>query len=311
MSNNNFSVKSHKFQASNVIISDIKETANGKPTLRLKYRYPDTIGLLNIQMDEKIVKMGVTGMAGETPAPVSTGTSDSLSLSFTDNELFGKKEKHFIQEVEKLETMIKEKLAPKASELFDSISDKFDKNMIATVIDGLCNSSIKYSTKKDAKGKKTKEHDHKYTSLRLKMYKNTDEETGALYYQGIFIPHGQTEPVRMDLNNTEDVIPKWSKIKSIVSLRSVWIVPKTGFGITWTPNRVLVTELSEGFTQNDFEPDSDDEEDNLAQITKQASKIDFTETLEEPESEDDIDDLITTVPKVVEPKPKSRKTAAK
>jgi hypothetical protein len=40
---NNFLVKSHKFKASNVVISELEETLNGKPKLSLKYNYGNSI----------------------------------------------------------------------------------------------------------------------------------------------------------------------------------------------------------------------------------------------------------------------------
>lgn len=292
-----FSVKSHKFKASNVIISDLEETVNKKPTLRLRYDYPGVgIGPLNIQMDEKLVKLGVTGMEGEKPVPPSSTTDDSVSLSFTDNEQYTLKEKYFISEIEKLEERIKEKLVPIAHDVFDGIDDDLDDSTKKTLINSKANSSIKYSTLKDDKGKKTKKRDHKYTSLRLKMYKNRDE-SGESYYQGLFTPYGETEPVKMTLNNYDQIIPKWCKVKTILAVRRVWLMEKTGFGITWTPNRVLVTELSEAYVANDFEADTDEELEEL-------EKLDFND-----QDSEELDDL---VPEVVEPKPKStRKVSGK
>lgn len=305
---NNFLVKSHKFKASNVVISDLEETLNGKPKLTLKYNYNGNIGPLNIQMDEKTVKMGVTGMIGENPTPVDKFTKDTLSLSFSDNEQYTEKEKHFINEINKLENKIEEKLMPLAHELFDGFSDDLDANVLKTMVHSKLNPIIKYSTLKDDKtGKKTKKRDGKYTSMRIKMYKN--EENGDLYYQGLYTPFNETKTVKLTLQNHEEIIPKWCTVKTIIAIRSVWIVATTGFGMAITNNRLGVTKLSEEYTANDFEPDSDEE------CEEKIAPVDFNEdeSDEAKESDEDIDDLVMKVepPVVVNPAPKSRKTSGK
>lgn len=305
---NNFLVKSHKFKASNVVISELEETLNGKPKLSLKYNYGHSIGPLNIQMDEKTVKMGITGMNNETPCPADKFTKDTISLSFSDNEQYTDKEKYFINEINKLENRIEEKLMPLAHELFDGFSDDLDKNVLKTMVHSKLNPIIKYSTLKDEKtGKKTKKRDGKYTSMRIKMYKN--EENGELFYQGLYTPFNASKPVKLTLENNEEIIPKWCTIKTIIAIRSVWIVGTTGFGMAITNNRMSVTKLSEEYTANDFEPDSDEE------LEEKIEDLEFNEESEEEtkelESEEDIDDLVMTPPVVVKPAPKSRKTSGK
>lgn len=297
-----FTIKSHKFKADNVIISDLEETQNGNPVIRLKYNYGgDTgIGPFNIQMDEKTVKMGITGMIGKDPSPVGETTQDSLSLSFSDNETFTAKELHFINEIGKLEERIIDKLVPLAPELFN-----FDEALGNDVIRKMIKfkKSVQYSTLKDANGKKTRERDHKFTSLRLKMYKNKNDE-GKLYYQGSYTTFDDKN-VTLTLDNHSEIIPKYCKVKTIISIKNVWIVETTGAGLVFLPDKVKVTELSQGYTQNEFEDESDDEE--LAELTKSIDLIESNLT----DVEDDIDDLIQSVPEVVVPEPKKRRTTSK
>jgi hypothetical protein len=260
-------------------------------------------------MDEKTVKMGITGMNNETPCPADKFTKDTISLSFSDNEQYTDKEKYFINEINKLENRIEEKLMPLAHELFDGFSDDLDKNVLKTMVHSKLNPIIKYSTLKDEKtGKKTKKRDGKYTSMRIKMYKN--EENGELFYQGLYTPFNASKLVKLTLENHEEIIPKWCTIKTIIAIRSVWIVGTTGFGMAITNNRMSVTKLSEEYTANDFEPDSDDEE-----LEEKIENLEFNEESEdepkELESEEDIDDLVMNVPVVVKPAPKSRKTTGK
>lgn len=318
MSANNFLVKSHKFKASNVVISELEETMNGKPKLSLKYNYGNNvIGPLNIQMDEKLIKMGVTGMNNETPTPVDKFTKDTISLSFSDNEQYTDKEKYFINEINKLENKIEEKLTPLAHELFDGFSDDLDKNVLKTMVHSKLNPIIKYSTFKDEKtGKKTKKRDGKYTSMRLKLYKN--EENGELYYQGLYTPYNETKPVKMTLQNHDEIIPKWCTVKTIIAIRSVWIVGTTGFGMAITNNRMNVVKLSEEYTVNDFEPDTDDEEELEEKIENldfndESGESEHGEKEDQSDEEEDIDDLVMKpeVPVVVKPAPKSRKTSGK
>jgi len=299
-----FTIKSHKFKADNVIISDLEETQNGKPVLRLKYNYGGETGIgpFNIQMDEKVVKMGITGMIGDTMSPVNEVTQDSLSLSFSDNEAFNEKEKYFINEINKLEDRIIDKLVPLAPELFN-----FDEALGNEVIRKMIkfNRSIKFSTLKDKNGKKTRERDHKFTSLRLKMYKNKNDN-GDLYYQGSYssIDNGN---VTLTIDNHAEIIPRFSKVKTIIAIKNVWIVETTGAGIVYLPDKLKVTELSQGYTQNEFEEDSDDEE--LAELAESTESVKLNEI--ESDVEDDIDDLIQSVPEVVVPEPKKRRTTGK
>lgn len=296
-----FTVKSHKFKADNVIISDLEETQNGKPVLRLKYNYgADTgIGPFNIQMDEKTVKMGITGMIGDTMSPVNESTQDSLSLSFSDNEAFNQKEQHFISEINKLEDKIIDKLVPLAPDLFnfdDALGNEVIRKMIKF------NKSVKYSTLKDKNGKKTRERDHKFTSLRLKMYKNKNDN-GDIYYQGSYTNVDNASMV-LNIDNHADVIQKYCKVKTIIAIKNVWIVESTGAGLVFLPDKVKVTELSQGYTQNEFIDDSDDEE-----LIKTTSTLGIEP--EEMSSEDDIDDLIQNVPNVVIPEAKKRRSVGK
>lgn len=306
-----FSVKSHKFKADQVIISELEETQNGKPVIRLKYNYGGDVGIgpLTIQMDPKVAKMGISGMLGEKPSPITTGqTADSISLSFSENENFTAKEKSFIQEIDKTEKMIIEKVAKYAHQIFDGIDENEDPVLLKRLVEAKFKPSIQYSTEKDANGKKTKKRDHKYTSMRVKMYKNL--ENGVWAYQGKFIPYEQKTPIQITIDNQEEIIPKWSEIQPMISGNAVWIVPANGFGIRWTPNLVKITRLSEGYTENEFEADSDNEEE--------VPKIEALELKEESseagsiESEEDLDDLeIKEPPKVVKPEPKTRRTTAK
>jgi hypothetical protein len=312
-----FTIKSHKFKAADVIISDLEETQNGKPVLRLKYNYGGETGIgpFNIQMDEKVVKMGITGMIGDTPTPVSEVTQDSLSLSFSDNEAFTAKELHFINEIAKLEDRIIDKLVPLAPELFN-IDEALGNDVIRKMIK--FNRSVKYSTFKDKNGKKTRERDHKFTSLRLKMYKNKNDN-GELYYQGSYTDINK-QNVTLTLDNHSEIVPKYCKVKTIMAIRNVWIVETTGAGLVYLPDKLQVTELSQGYTQNEFEDDSDNEIENLTTKTGKVELTegpDETEELTEPaeiESQDDeeadIDDLIQTTPVVV-PEPKKRRTTGK
>lgn len=311
-----FTIKSHKFKADNVIISDLEETQNGNPVIRLKYNYGGETGIgpFNIQMDEKTVKMGITGMIGKDPSPVSESTQDSMSLSFSDNEAFTAKELHFIKEMEKLEERIIDKLVPLAPELFN-----FDEALGNDVIRKMIKfkKSVQYSPLKDANGKKTRERDHKFTSLRLKMYKNKNDN-GELYYQGSYTTFDDKN-VTLTLDNHQEIVPKYCKVKTIISIKNVWIVETTGAGLVFLPDKVKVTELSQGYTQNEFEDDSDVELDNLTTSTEnvkltqpsdRSEPVELEESSEEAE-EDDIDDLIQSVPEVVVPEPKKRRTAGK
>ena len=307
-----FLVKSHKFKASNVIISDLEETMNGKPVFRLKYKYPDgNVGPLKIQMGYKVVKMGVTGMLGETPTPVNEKTSDSISMSFSDGELFTDKERHFINEIEKMENRVKEAILPHAAQLING-ADEFDDDpkMMAKFVNGKFNTSIKYSYETDPKTKKkTKTRDHKYTSLRLKMYKNEDKETGKLYYQGKYIPLGKNTAVQMDLKNYQDIIPKWSTIKPIVYINSVWIVPASGAGITWLPEKIKVESVSEGLKEAEFEEDSEPEDLPTVKRVESDPESGAGSGSEDGSADelDDLDNLQIQTPKpVVTPVPKKR-----
>lgn len=307
-----FSIKSHKFKADQVIISELEETQNKKPVIRLKYNYGGETGIgpLTIQIDPKVAKMGISGMLGEKPAPVSGDTADSISLSFSDNENFTNKEKIFIQEIEKTEKLIIEKVAKYAHQIFDGIDENEDPVLLKRLVEAKFKPSIQYSTEKDANGKKTKKRDHKYTSMRVKMYKNL--ENGVWTYQGKFIPYEQKTGIQITINNQEEIIPKWSEVQPMISGNAVWIVPANGFGIRWTPNLIKVTKLSEGYTENEFEDDSDNEEEipkienvELKEESSEAGSI-------ESEEEEDLDNLeIKEPPKVVKPEPKARRTTAK
>lgn len=307
-----FSVKSHKFKADQVIISELEETQNGKPTFRLKYDYKgDTgIGALNIQLDEKKAKMGISGMLGEKPSIISAVTADSISLSFSDNENYNKKELIFIQELEKLEKLIKEKVAKYAHLIFDKIDENEDPVFLQKILDGKFNSSIQYSTEKDANGKKTKKRDHKYTSMRVKMYKNLENDVWT--YQGKFIPYDETKSVSINIDNHSEIVPKWSELKAMISGNAVWIVPANGFGIRWTPNLIKVTKLSEGYTENELEPDSDDDEEPIKMAELELKEDSLGSGSGSESEEEDLDNLeIKEAPKVVKPEPKARRTAKK
>lgn len=336
---NKFSVKSHKFKANRVIISELEETANKNPVFRFKYDYEGGVGVgpLNIQLSPMIAKMGVTGMNGAEPGPITKDTNDSISLSFSDNENYTTKEKIFLKEFEKFEELFKEKVAKYACNIFDGIDEGESPEYVKKFVSGKYGSLIQYSTAKDKDGKKTKKRDGKYTSMRPKMYKNENEQTGVCEYQGRFIPFDSNEVVVLTIDNHEEIIQKWSEIKPIISINSAWVMAKVGFGLRCTPNLFKVLSVSEGYGGVEIEEDSDEEDSDPKSETKVDSKDVSTkeitekldnvelkedssdteskqaeEDLEEDLEEESDDDLeIKEPPKVVNPAPKSRRVTPK
>lgn len=292
-------VSSHKFKATNVIISDLTETrsenGNGNPTFRLQYKYDHGPGPLNIQLDFKTIKQGITSTDGKVQIPINEATKDSLQLSFTDNELFNDKEKYFISEISKLESRLKEAIKPHAHNILNGIGENEDDSMLERLVNGQFHPSISYSFEKDKAGKKTKKRDHKYTSLKLNMYKGVNKDTKNFAYQGRFRAFNQDKDTELTLDNHHLVLPKWSIVKPIVAANAVWIMASTGFGIRWTPTRVNVVSVSEGFN-NDIEilDDSDEDPIPVAKVGKPESIEDSDcpkDNSSDSESDNEIDDL--------------------
>lgn len=304
-----FLIKYGKFNADNVIFKE-DESKNGKPLYRISYKYENgSVGPLNIQMSEMVAKQGVIAMSDKGPISITDSSNDQLVLSFSDNENFTPKEQHFITEYHKMEERYKALILPEAVKLFDNLHDEHDDNYKKQFINGQYSSSISYSTEKDPKtGKKTKKRDNKYTSLKLKMYKNQDSSTDEWYYQGSFIPFENTKEKRMSIENTLDIIPKWSKIMPIISLRSTWIMAAAGTtGIHCLASKLKVTSISSDYSGVDFEPESD--EDVQLATTKDLDSED--EDNAESDLEDQLDKIAIAPVVVPEPKPATKRRTVK
>lgn len=283
MTSNTSVIKYKNFDLANITYSDVKQTKMGGYNIYLQYKIPGMSNGHNIyvQTPKMFCPFGASSYkkidSNELPRY-------NLNLSFkkTEQDLL-----NFQEKISALDDMVLEKVLndPKLLSLLNIKGKKVSKEALRMV---------------QVPTVKLPKDDTKDYPANLSVKIPTKYDTGAFITE--FYDSKTRERMEVDHDNIESLVPKKVEVKCLLRFASIWFVGGK-FGIALRGEQVVVypSKSLVGFA---FIDDSDDEDEQVAEVSEQMKGVVLSDTEDEDEEVDEeVEEVVSEDEEVEEDAP--------
>jgi len=282
MTSNTSVIKYKNFDLANITYSDVKQTKMGGYNIYLQYKTPGMSNGHNIyvQTPKMFCPFGASSYkkidSNELPRY-------NLNLSFkkTEQDLL-----NFQEKISNLDDMVLEKVLndPKLLSLLNIKGKKVSKEGLRF---------LQVPTVKLPKD------DTKDYPANLSVKIPTKYDTGAFITE--FYDSKTRERMEVNHDNIESLVPKKVEVKCLLRFASIWFVGGK-FGIALRGEQVVVypSKSLNGFA---FIDDSDDEDEQVAEVSEQMKGVVLSDTEDEEEVDEEVEEVVSEDEEVEEDAP--------
>ena len=282
MTSNTSVIKYKNFDLANITYSDVKQTKMGGYNIYLQYKTPGMSNGHNVyvQTPKMFCPFGASCYK-RTDSTEMPRYNLNLSFKKTEQDLL-----NFQEKISNLDDMILEKVLkdPKLLSLLNIKGKKVSKEALRMV---------QVSTVKLPKD------DTKDYPANLSVKIPTKYDTGAFVTE--FYDSKTRERMEVNHDNIESLVPKKVEVKCLLRFASIWFVGGK-FGIALRGEQVVVypSKSLNGFA---FIDDSDDEADEVQEVSEQMKGVVLSDTEDEDEEEEVVEEEASEEEEVEEDAP--------